>query len=67
MGRKPKNRWSHEDCKRIIKENRDNTAWFCGECSQDMMWEMLRYRMGFGEAETAVILSSLILVGAKFS
>lgn len=67
MGRKRKNRWSYDDCKRIISENRDNTAWFDGSYSMDNMWEMLRYRMGFGEAETAVILSSLILVGAKFS
>jgi hypothetical protein len=33
----------------------------------DYMWEMLRYRMQFGEAETAVILAALIRCGAKFS
>lgn len=67
MGRKASNRWTHEDCKRIIRENRDNTAWFDQSYSMDDMWEMLRYRMQFGEAETAVIVAALIRCGAKFS
>ena len=63
---KRKNRWSHNDCDRIIRENKDNTAWFDQSCSMDDMWEMLRYRMNFGEAETAIIIASLIKTGAHF-
>lgn len=63
---KKKNRWSHADCDRIIKENKDSTAYFCGELSMDDMWEMFRYRFEFGEAETAVIIAALIKAGAVF-
>jgi len=59
-------RWRKVDCDRIIRENKDMTAWFTGEYSQDDMWSMFRYRMGFGEAETAVLLAALIKAGAKF-
>ena len=59
-------RWRKVDCDRIIRENKDMTAWFTGELSQDDMWAMFRYRMGFGEAETAVLLAALIKIGAKF-
>lgn len=60
------NYWSIADCTRIINENKNNTAYFNREMSMDDMWEMLRYRMQFGEAETAVILAALIKSGAKF-
>lgn len=66
MGRKTNNRWSCLDCLRIIKENRENTSWFNYEMTMDDMWNMLRYRMQFGEAETAVIIAALIRAGAKF-
>lgn len=59
-------RWRKVDCDRIIKEQKDYTAWFTGELSQDDMWKMFRYRMGFGEAETAILLAALIKAGAKF-
>lgn len=65
-GRRANNRWTCVDCLRIIKENKDETAWFNYELSMDYMWEMLRQRMGFGEAETAVIIAALIRAGAKF-
>lgn len=58
--------WTKKDCTRIISENKDYTSWFDGEYSMDSMWNMLRYRMQFGEAETAVILAALIKAGAKF-
>lgn len=61
---KRKSRWSISDCTRIIKENKDLTCWFSGEFSMDEMWGMLRYRMQFGEAETAVIVAALIKAGA---
>lgn len=63
---KRKNRWSYADCDRIIRENKDNTGWFNQEVSMDCMWEMLRYRMQFGESETAVIIAALIKAGAWF-
>ena len=63
---KANNRWTHADCTRIIKENKDNTAYFNYELTQDSMWEMFKYRFGFGEAETAVIIAALIKTGAKF-
>lgn len=66
MARKTNNRWSCLDCLRIIKENKDNTAWFNYDVSFDDMWTMLRYRMDFGEAETTVIMAALIRAGAKF-
>lgn len=64
--RKANNKWSLADCTRIINENKDNTNYFNRSITMDEMWEMLRYRMGFGEAETAVIIASLIKAGAKF-
>lgn len=64
---KRKNKWSHEDCRRIINENKENTNYFNGKISFDGMYEMFRYQMRFGEAETAVIIAALIRAGAKFS
>ena len=66
MGRKATNRWTYNDCLRIIKENKDITAYFNYEMTMDEMWEMLRYHMQFGEAETSVIIAALIRAGAKF-
>lgn len=63
---KRKNKWSQNDCDRIIRENKDRTAWFDQSYSMEDMWNMLRYRMQFGEAETTIILASLIKAGAHF-
>ena len=63
---KRQNLWTIADCTRIIKENKDKTNYFNRSITQDMMWEMFRYRMQFGEAETAVIIAALIKAGAKF-
>lgn len=68
-----KNHWTHKECDTIIAMYKDNTAWFgnneiLGEnvpMTFESMYEMLRFRMGFGEAETNVILASLIKCGAK--
>lgn len=60
------NYWSVADCNRIIEENKENTSYYDRSISQDDMWEMLRFRMGFGEAETAVIIAALIKSGARF-
>ena len=63
---KRQNLWTLADCNRIIKENKDDTNYFNCKVTQDEMWEMFRYRFGFGEAETAVIIAALIKAGAKF-
>ena len=50
----------------IIEANKDNTAYFDKSISAKEMYEMLRYRMRFGEAETKVIIAALEVSGAKF-
>lgn len=60
------NYWSHAECTQIIKENKDDTAYFSRSVTMDEMWKMFRYDLNFGEAETAVIIASLIKAGAKF-
>lgn len=52
--------------KETIEAYKDMTAFFDESMTQNEMYEMLRYRMQFGEAETRVIISALILSGAKF-
>ena len=44
-----------------------NTNYFSGELKFADMRDMLRYRMGFGEAETKVIIAALVNAGAKFA
>lgn len=58
---------TNNEAKNIINENKDNTSYFDGSISYDEMYNMLRYRMAFGEAETKVIIASLKLSGAKFN
>lgn len=50
----------------IINEYRDETNYFSGEIKVKDMYEMFRYRMQFGEAESKVIIAALIKAGAKF-
>lgn len=49
-----------------LAENKHQTSYFDGSLSLEEMYEMLRFRSGFGVAETNVILASLVLAGAKF-
>ena len=49
-----------------IEKYKNETMYFCGEIKQKDMYNMLKKSMKFGEAETQVILSALVLVGAKF-
>ena len=53
--------------KEILTANADMTNYFDGSITQQQFETMLRYRMGFGEAETSVITMALILAGAKFA
>ena len=55
-----------EDIHTILDIWKDRTAFFDGSISYREMYEMLRYRMAFGEAETHVIISALEIAGAKF-
>lgn len=52
--------------KEIILENKDNTAYFDKSVSYEDMYNMFRFQLRFGEGETKVILSSIILAGGKF-
>lgn len=53
--------------KEILDINKDNTAYFDGSMTLGQFETMLRYRMGFGLAETTTITMALILAGAKFA
>ena len=64
---KRSNRWSWEECRKIIAEHKDKTSWFDGSISMDSMFNMLRYQMRFGAAEATIIIAALILAGARFS
>lgn len=64
---KRSNRWSWEECRKIIAEHKDKTNWFDGSISMDAMFELLRYQMRFGAAEATIIIAALILAGARFS
>jgi hypothetical protein len=55
-----------KSAKEAIEAYKDLTAFFDESMTQNEMYKMLRYRMQFGEAETRVIISALILSGAKF-
>lgn len=48
------------------EKNEKRTNYFSGESRMRDMQDMLRYRMGFGEAETRFILAAMVNAGAKF-
>lgn len=49
-----------------IEAYKDMTAYFDGTLTRSEMFDMFRYRFHFGEAETRVIISALVLAGAQF-
>ena len=49
-----------------VETYKDMTSYFDESMSEEEMHEMLRYRMGFGESETKVIIAALVIAGAKF-
>ena len=49
-----------------IEKFKGETNYFSGSLKLDDMREMFRDRMGFGDAETEVILAALTIAGAKF-
>jgi hypothetical protein len=65
-----KNYWTKKECEEIINQYKDNTAYFGNFADEKpmefhRMYNMLRYQMQFGEAETMVIIASLIKAGGK--
>lgn len=47
-------KYTKKDAKESIEAYRNMTAFFDGSMSQEDMYNMLRFRMRFGEAETRV-------------
>ena len=59
-------KYTKEKAKRTIKAFGNMTCYFDESMTQNEMYELLRYRMKFGEAETRVIIAALVISGAKF-
>ena len=57
---------TRKQAQEVINSYKDHTCYFSNEISQEVMYDMLRYRMRFGEAETQVIIAALVNSGAKF-
>lgn len=62
------------EARKLVEEHKAETAWFEGNMhdmwgdiipTYDRMYDMFRNRMGFGEAETAVLIGALALAGAE--
>ena len=58
--------YTKEKARKTIKAFGAQTCYFDETMTQNEMYEMLRYRMKFGEAETRVIIAALVISGAKF-
>lgn len=58
--------WSEDECNKVIAEYKDFTQYFNEEMTFDQAYNMFRVYCEFGEAETKVIMASLIKNGAKF-
>lgn len=59
-------KYTKKAAKESIEAYKDMTSYFDNSMSQEDMYNMLRYRMQFGEAETRIIIAALVLAGAKF-
>ncbi len=55
-----------ENAAKALNKFKDETCYFDGSLKIDDMYDMLLNRMHFGVAEANVILSALIICGAKF-
>lgn len=60
-------KYTKKAAKESIEAYKDMTSYFDNSMSQEDMYNMLRYRMQFGEAETRIIIAALVLAGAKFT
>lgn len=59
-------KYTKKAAKETVEAYANMTGWFDGTIAQRDMFEMLRYRMQFGEAESRVIIAALVMAGAKF-
>lgn len=59
-------KYTKKAAKETVEAYKDMTCYFDGSMTQKNMFQMLKYRMGFGEAETRVIIGALVMTGAKF-
>ena len=59
-------KYTKKAAKETVESYKDMTSFFDGSMTHEEMFEMLRYRMRFGEAETRTIIASLVIAGAKF-
>ena len=62
------------EARKLIEASKAETCWFAGNMydmfgdivpTYDRMYKMFRNRMGFGEAETQVLIGALALAGAE--
>ena len=58
--------WNEDKCNEIIKEYKNETQYFNEEMTFYEVYNMFRLEYEFGEAETKVIMASLIKNGANF-
>lgn len=59
--------YTKKKARETIEAYKEHTAYFDGTIKQEHMYNMLRYQMRFGEAETRVIIAALVNSGAKFA
>lgn len=59
-------KYTKKQAKETIEAYKEMTAYFDESMSQAEMYDMLRYRMRFGEAEARVIIAALVISGAQF-
>ena len=58
--------WSEDKCNKTIEEYKDETQYFNEQMTFDEVYNMFRLHYEFGEAETKIIMASLMKAGAKF-
>lgn len=59
-------KYTKKAARETIDAYKGMTSYFDESMTQEDIYNMLRYRMHFGEAETRVIIAALVLSGAKF-
>ena len=59
-------KYTKKSARETVDAYKDLTSFFDGSMTHNEMYNMLRYRMQFGEAETRTIIAALVISGAKF-
>lgn len=60
-------KYSKTAAKETIDSYKNLTCFFDESMSRNNMYECLRHRCHFGDAETRVIIAALVIAGAKFT